>query len=176
MSYLDFATIDAELCRLGEELSKSSLQKRKLETELGTLNNRVRSAGYGGLSRDEFTGICRRQNAIRSLMTKLEETNLPIRNEKKKWQLMRDELSAKWRDELSRANKNGRTEELPWERIVELRDRWQRFAEDATRINSMRLLSASFARELTAILEGKESNAVSLLTTTLDEQIRDSQV
>lgn len=36
--------------------------------------------------------------------------------------------------------------------VTDIRDRWMNFAEDQTRVNSMRIMAAQFSRELTEVL------------------------
>ena len=80
----------------------------------------------------------RQKAAFESEVSRINDQRRMIQN-----QLNLQTLATKWK---------GDTEELLLLRLGELRGKYQQFAADSTRVNSMRLMASGFAKELTDVM------------------------
>jgi hypothetical protein len=150
--------IKTQIADLKDRASELSLAKRKLETELQTLSNRVRKSS-GLLPGNEYKNICSRQIIVKKNILEIENKIAPIKSELRRWYAMEDEARVKanlsFTDNRSApvTGNAGDKEDKFRHRIIELRNEYLNFSEDSTRINSMRLMSSQIANELTAALK-----------------------
>lgn len=148
MSIEDVLTADAEIARINEKLNEMMREKRGYDTELAAIKNRIRSGGR--LPQQEYIGHCRRQTLLKQKILAVENAVGPLKAERAKWQILRNEADSKARVARPKIDDSeilGVRSEL-----VDLRAKYLAFAEDHTRVNSMRLMAGEFASELTRIL------------------------
>jgi hypothetical protein len=151
MSISDMLAIDAEIAKIEEIAGGLAFKKRTFDTELSAINGRIRSGGR--LPQQEYAGHCRRQTWLKQQILDIEKLLGPLKAEKVRWRLLREEINV----ESGMPFKSHNREQNPAvrEEIVKLRSRYLSFAEDHTRVNSMRLMAGEFASELTRILGSK---------------------
>lgn len=100
--------------------------------------------------------MIRRQKKIKEQFVAIEKEREPLNQDLKRWYAMEDELRVK--ANLGLTVDGVRHDTLVLEspmknKIIQLRNTHLQFAEDSTRISSMRLMAAQFANELTEILK-----------------------
>lgn len=141
--------LQMELADVEDKRANLLSEKRKFEAEMQGLNNRVRSSP-GRLPQAEYKAICKRQERVRSLIIETQEKLGPVNTEHRRVTAMiraLDEPVNKEKEPVVVANPARHVG-----RLVMLRNKYLQFAEDQTRVNSMRVMAAQFANELTAII------------------------
>ena len=151
----DLYSVKTAIADLKEKCGALSIRKRTLESELATLNGRIRDTKYR-LPRAEYETVIRRQKKIKEQFVAIEKEREPLNQDLKRWYAMEDELRVK--ANLGLTVDGVRHDTLVLEspmknKIIQLRNTHLQFAEDSTRISSMRLMAAQFANELTEILK-----------------------
>lgn len=149
------------------KLSGLAHKKREAETELGKISQYIRGtdriAGKSTrLPAREYAELTTRQRELKAVVTKIEAEMLPLKQEATRWNNYCEELRADIIDGGRMTNPFGSGNAL--HRLIEIRDKWQRFGEDPTRVNSMRLLASAFAKELTEVIDGRASTNGSVST------------
>lgn len=151
----DLYSVKTAIADLKEKCGVLAIRKRTLEIELTTLNNRIRGTKYR-LPKVEYENVVRRQKKIKEQFLEIEKEREPLNQELKRWYAMEDELRVKANIGLTvdGIRQDTVVMESPIKnKIIQLRNTHLQFAEDNTRISSMRLMAAQFANELTEILK-----------------------
>jgi seryl-tRNA synthetase len=139
-------SVVTEITEIKEKLDLIKAKKRNLEHEMQKMNNRVRTGGR--LPDEEYKTICRKQQKIRKAITELETDMAPLIAEIRHWSNLETELRAKMY-----GNKPIDSSKPIRKKIVALRNHYLSFAEDHTRVNSMRMMASQIASELTEALQ-----------------------
>lgn len=134
-----------------------TVKRKHLEAELASLNARIRTAKTHKyrLNPEEYRSICNRQTVIKKRIAELETQAEPLKAKLR-------EIAAHSAMCYAIGEEDGLslTDTTPDNKmridIIELRGRWLAFAEDQTRVNSMRVMASQFSRELTDILSKYE--------------------
>jgi len=134
--------IDQSITDLNTRKSTLSTQKKRLELELSTLNNRVRASDR--LPKDEYAAICRKQRECKDKIFSIDDQITQINNEISK----KHNLGQEVRVEI----KKNKSEEIKT-RLVKLRDDYLQFSSDATRVSSMRVMASQVAEQIEAIIK-----------------------
>jgi hypothetical protein len=133
--------------RLQDKLADLGGRKRTLEVRLSEMGDRVRLSGRRGLPPDIYRQICVEQGKLKKRILDIEREIQPLSREKRDWFAILDELEHRAR--AAGILPAGEDSSTLRGRIVEIRDRYLDFAEDQTRVNSMRVMAAEFANCLT---------------------------
>jgi hypothetical protein len=146
---MDFETEKQELQKKKSDLL---ISKREHETKLVAIRNLVRSGGR--LPNEKYKQCCNSQNNHSRAILRIETQLAPIKLR----------LREIYDIEFKAQNKNGATEhnkeaasEVPVKSIVveldTLRQEYQNFAADGTRVSSMRQMAAEFVIKLNPIIK-----------------------
>lgn len=147
----DYYAAMQEINALKDKQRALADKKRAMETELSVARNRIRSAR---LSHDEYVGICRKQNQLRTEIIKVEQALTPIKSELRHWYAIEAEMRVQVMMRHGHSGDFRVDENAPLvDKVIALRSVYLNFAEDHTRVNSMRMMAAEFANELTKILD-----------------------
>lgn len=141
-------SVKSEIANLKDQKAIHVDGKKKQEIRLGDATTRIRTAGR--LPQLDYNQLCNTQTDARKKIVEHERHISRINSELRRWYAHEDELRAKCAVSLplpSPASQDGITSA-----IVALRNQYISFAEDPTRVNSMRLMAGTFAGELTSIL------------------------
>jgi len=112
-----------------------------INAELSAVKNKINSSGH--LPKEEYRKLCSRQSALIADKNSLES----------QLHLTKAELS-KLADR-AHASKPSNGESAPIVReLVALRQKYQEFAADGTRVSSMRKMAAEFVLELNPLIKG----------------------
>lgn len=144
------AEIRARVDRLLGEKGDLSSRKREIETQLGTIKNRIRAGGR--LDRKYYDEQIARQKKISmeklNIEREISRINGELRDLYSKDQEIKSE--AKAREQICGISE---TQVILWlSDLSALRTKYIQFSEDNTRVNSMRLMAAQFAAELDALI------------------------
>lgn len=149
----DAFAIGLEISRLRDEKSKLIAVKKDAEIILSELKGKLRET----LPMDQYRQYENRRNQKKKQIRGVEKRMDVLTSELSKWYA----LEAENRASLSvlglvHADDGMITARMSLEKNIEaLRNRYLSFAEDQTRVNSMRVMAAEFANHLTAVLRGK---------------------
>ncbi len=141
--------VTVKINRLRAEKSQYVNAKKDAELEISRLNARVRG---NRLPPREYNEICGKQaramDAVREAERKMQALSLKI-----------IELADVDREQRSVAKaERGTPAEVMISGLITLQDKYMRFSEESTRVNSMRLMAGSFAKELTELIRlGKQA-------------------
>lgn len=167
MSIKDMAQAQTVRDELKGKLQTLTHEKRGYEIELGRISQYIRgtdriSGKSTRLPAREYADLTTRQRELKRLVLDVEGRMMPVKQDILKWQSYCEELRAEAIMDMNRPGEPlAAAKSLG--RLIAIRDKWQRFGEDPTRVNSMRLLASAFAKELTAVIDGKvEEDAPSL--------------
>jgi hypothetical protein len=126
--------------------------KNSIESELGQLTARVRgsSSHKTRLSPEEYRQICNRQSVLKK---KIAETMVLLaqKNEERKRLNIEIDAADPNRRKIRESIFSSDMQEIGAS-IKELQSKWMAFAEDSTRVGSMRLMASQFSKDLTEIL------------------------
>ena len=130
-----------ELAQIAAEKEQLNATKRKCELELSGIKTKIRGSYGGGvrLSREQYISLCNRQHALKGQLFDICQKLKPLQERQRELGGVVDSDAA---DTVAT-------------QLVEMRNRWIAFAEDHTRVNSMRMMAAQFARELTDVISEK---------------------
>ena len=151
----DMYSTKIEISKLKEMTSELNQKKLELELEMQRLNNRIRTNGRKRMPDDEYKGICKKQMQTRLLISAVEQARAPITAELREWYAIEDELRIKAAISPSIEHPLDYEHSIR-EKITSLRNTYLSFAEDGTRVNSMRLIASQVANELTIILQNDQ--------------------
>lgn len=152
-----FEDLQNERTELKNQKEKINLTLTAIRLELSQLLSKVRGANsyHTRLTPDEYRRICNKQQVLKKKIADAEFQLAPI---KKRLVEIGAAMSIEYEKNKNneqmqeRSIKVNNFESIPRDQIVATRDKWLSFAEDQTRVNSMRVMAAQFARELTEIL------------------------
>ena len=147
-----FEEIQAEKIAIQNKRAKLIEIKAPIELELSQLTAKVRGANsyHTRLSPDEYRKTVNRQQILKKKLADVLAQMNPLKARLRELAPLENIEYKKIKVDSVKQIKN--TEDVSRTQIVELRDKWLCFAEDQTRVNSMRIMAAQFARELTEIL------------------------
>jgi hypothetical protein len=144
---MDPVDIIVKETELRERRGQLSQEKASIESRLSHLTCKVRGKI---LPREEYRNICEEQNRAKRALFYVNEGLAAIKVELSKVHLEKDFLKLA-----------GDSVETP--RIVSglqvLREKYSQFAQDATRISSMRLMASQFVSELEEIIKKNQLQA-----------------
>lgn len=164
MSSRTLEEISLEIADLKNKNADLTVKRRKIEVELSRSKDiiKAQSSYMTCLPPSEFRMWKTRNIKAKADLSKIEQEFLPIKKRLRELyqeeEVGRGALMTKLDQIQSSININVNNHENVREPIVMLRDKWLLFAEDQTRVNSMRVMAAQFARELTDILALKADN------------------
>ena len=149
-----------EIIVLKDKYDDLVLTKRRVETDLARARGmmKAQSSYMTRLPPAEYRMWQTREMRAKSDLLKIAEEMAPIKKriralyeeeERGRGELM-DKLN-NIQEVMSSGQHSPAVEE-----IARLRDKWLAFAEDQTRVNSMRVMAAQFSRELTDLLASKQ--------------------
>jgi hypothetical protein len=166
VSIMDLVEAQAARDDIRNKLTALNAEKMEAESELGRINQYIRGtdriAGKSvRLPSREYAELVSRQRVLKSKVADVIARSSPLKQEMRKWHNLVEEIRAhEMVGKFHTDDPLSATAALP--RLIALRDKWQRFGEDPTRVNSMRLLAAAFTKELTEIIDGKPSTSGSV--------------
>jgi len=142
-------------------------KKKPIELELSGLKSRVVSSNTHKtrLSPEDYRAICNRQQVLKKKLMQIEMLGGPLKQELRdvaalismSYAMQNEEMPAMVKIPEDRLN-NVLLRNL----VIQLRDKWIGFAEDQTRVNSMRVMAAQFSRELTEIISKNDGDATGI--------------
>lgn len=149
----DLFEIDAEIASIQARRTPLILAKQKLEAERTTLNSRVKSSNghRNRLSPEEYRQICNRQSVISRKTMEILNELAPLKTRLRELESLSTQFRAQMGVLTPREQSVGRVDSLR-PSVVAIRDKWLGFAEDQTRVSSMRVMASQIARELTDLL------------------------
>lgn len=151
----DIYEIRGEIAAIKEKSLELSAQKREIELELNKLSSRVRNRTTSRMPPDEYKGICRRQIRCKEILLDIEKKLSVLKLERQKWADIETELYIKSGLRGGAAKSPQMEENESILKVTAIRNKYLAFSEDPTRVNSMRLMAAQFAKELTEVLAGQ---------------------
>ena len=119
------------------------LKKRQLEFDLSQINHEVRIAGK--MPDDKYAAYCENQNRIKKEIFDLGKPINELSAEISRKHLMVDRIK-------SHLSLNKSLNSSIEERLVEIRDRYNAFSSDATRVSSTRIMASKFVEEVQDLL------------------------
>ena len=145
--YKDF---DAEIISTKLLHSEICAKRMPIQAELTAIRNRLRvcSSTRFRLPPAEYRDLCLRQTQLVELLRDVESEAFPVKQKLRELTAARDAPSAQRPARHSSVDAGLRA----CGAITELRNRWSAFAEDQTRVNSMRVMAAKFCAELNQVL------------------------
>lgn len=150
----EIALIRMRISELKAKRAEILIKKKPIEAEMGQLKARLKSqqTHKTRLTPDEFRSICGRQAKLRNKIAEIEVTLNPINTEIRNLCSEEDCLRAGNGIALSNIHDYASRDMDLLRKISDIRDQWQQFAGDQTRVNSMRIMAAQFADQLTSAL------------------------
>ena len=147
---------NVEIIKLKDELDLVNKKRMSIQTTLAKLSLRVRSSNTSRtrLSPEEYRAICNEQSKLKTKLLKIEEEGMSIKKKIRELNAIETYERIEARKSISALNESKTLNQIGVNeiKIISLRDKWLNFAEDQTRVNSMRVMAAQFARELTELL------------------------
>ena len=139
--------IEEAINKLQAQRDVFMLNKKQFETELSNLNAKVRSrTSY--LSENDYQGICRRQSVIKNSLNGIQTTLTEYKHKINEKLILKEKLRNKIKFDV-----NISTNSI--DKIILLKDKYQEFASDQSRISSMRVMASQFCQELELIIANK---------------------
>lgn len=132
---------------------KIAARSNSLRTQLGKIKRRLHQAPEQ--THVEFEEYYRKKLSIIEELSQCEKTATAIKAEQQRWRMIADSVERHALDEMrQKGNIFGVATDSPVRQEIEyLCNKYLNFAEDQTRVNSMRIMAAQFANELTDILK-----------------------
>lgn len=157
----EMALLRLQISELKTKKSELLIKKKPIEAELSQLAGRVHSSKTHRtrLSPDEYRQICGRQSTLKRKLAEIEVAINPLSSEIRGLCAQEDILRASCGMSVGGVGEQSSSEGDLVARLSEIRDYWQQFAGDQTRVNSMRIMAAQFADEVTGALSGKRRGA-----------------
>lgn len=128
-----------------------STARAALQAKLAKVANEIRQKGR--LPPSEYRALCVRQEHLCSKLADLQAQLEPIKDEIRKWSAIENGIRAELLVSGNQIALPSASSDAIVRRLSALRSYYLEFAEDQTRVNSMRLMAATFANELTDILD-----------------------
>lgn len=157
----EMALIRLQISELKTKKSELLIRKKPIEAELSQLAGRVHSSKTHRtrLTPDEYRQICGRQATLKRKLAEIEVAINPLSSEIRALCAQEDILRASCGMTVGGVGERSSGDGDLVARLTEIRDYWQQFAGDQTRVNSMRIMAAQFADEVTGALAGKRRGA-----------------
>lgn len=155
------ALLRLQIAELKNKKGALSIKKKPMEAELAQLAARVRSSNShrARLTPEEYRQICGRQSTLKRKIAELEVEMSPISAEIRALCAHEDVIRASHGLQIGGTREYSSGDADVVQRVIAIRDEWQQFAGDQTRVNSMRIMAAQFAEDLTAALAGVQRGA-----------------
>ncbi len=149
----DMYSVKTSIADLKDKLGSLGAEQVVLQQEMSKLTARVRESRFR-LPKEEYQHITRRQRKIAERIGELGNLREPLKAELRRWYAIEDELRAKLAGQMSMSlpDKVSNAHPSLLVEVKQLRDFYLSFAEDNTRVSSMRLMASQFANELTKLL------------------------
>jgi predicted nucleic acid-binding Zn-ribbon protein len=141
----DLYAVETEIAKLQDQIMQHSLKRQEIQEDLACINRKLKTRQ----THSKFESLSRRRDRLKSDLLLLEKAIAPVKSELRQWQAISTDLRAK---SMVRLNVEISSNKTLIEKIRTLRSHYLAFAEDQTRVNSMRVMAAQFANELTALL------------------------
>ncbi len=142
--------------RIKDAIASLNIDKRAIELEQARITAQLKSGWMPHLQKQNLFA---RKMELNKKLLKIQEAAMPLKSELGQWKTIDAELHSKeqlaYCEAVSSVQAVVKMDGMPG-RVVELKEKYLRFAEDGTRISSMRLMAAQFARELEDLLCGPE--------------------
>lgn len=132
-----------ELNLIEEERSKLVSEKRDIEAKLLAIKNLIRSSGR--MSTDKYTETCHAQNGYMKRMAQIERQLGELKTRKGRLHFEHNGSNHRPKDPVSPDVIRS---------LSALRDEYQQFAADKSRVGSMRQMAAEFVLKLNPIIRG----------------------
>ncbi len=147
---MDSIAVEAEILRVAEK-RQVLIDAKKLHE--GRLSDIAALVSGRWLPRDQYADLVQEQATLKRRIRECDAAIAKLKAEIRLWQHMAQECKLRGQAvaELSRA-KNAPEQSKVTDEIRTLRAKYLDFAEDQTRVNSMRVMAAQFANELTSVL------------------------
>jgi chromosome segregation ATPase len=157
---LEIANLNMESVDLKNKHAALVAQMKPIQGELASLKNRARTSNthMTRLSPADYRQLCNRQTVLTRKLAELEVQASPLKARLREVGALSTLYYATRTGERADSSAASVATAADMRRaIVELRGQWLAFAEDQTRVNSMRVMAAQFSRELTDILAAPEA-------------------
>lgn len=151
MHYTEF---DEEKRQLLEKKNALTIAKVDIQAKLSALRNRLRLQGRL-LPKLEYTQICQRQDQLKKKIVEIEKEIAPIKNRMTEIGNAEHLFHAQQEKEQMEASRGLEVFASPVivQELVSLRQQYQEFAADLTRVSSMRQMAADFVIKLSRIIK-----------------------
>jgi len=149
-----------KILKLNSEKAQANIDRMSAEAELSALNHSVR-----GQHVTNYGDVCRRQANIKNKLVSIRKRSMALGGEaaalsaeEHKLHIRLRQIERKDNEETPVASLSTKTAEVErsvsaMKAICEMKDRYLKFAEDGSRISSMRLMATRFANELQEIID-----------------------
>ena len=147
---IEIANLSFEASQIKLKHAELTEKTRAIDVELSNLKSRVISSKTHKtrLSAEEFRQICNRQQVLKRKKAEVESMANPLKAKLREIAALQSIGYATLEKDIPSVDP-----ELSIRKsVTDIRDRWMNFAEDQTRVNSMRIMAAQFSRELTEVL------------------------
>lgn len=134
----------AEVTQLSNQKTELAARKVEICNQLSQLRNRVRVSGR--MKNGDYQFVCQEQNNLKDELTEIE---IQIGKTKMRLREIAEINQTRW------AKRNDEIE-TPKSIIMELaaiREHYQKFSADATRVSSMRTMAADFAIKIDGVIK-----------------------
>ena len=158
---LELAELSLESVDVKNKHSAIVIKRKPIEAELASLTGRVRGSysHRNRISQEDYRQLVNRQTVLKRQLAEMEVAAAPLKARLREigalstlYYATRIDVRA---DEAMKAAMPADSQIR--KTIIWLRGKWLAFAEDQTRVNSMRVMAAQFSRELTDILAAPEA-------------------
>lgn len=165
---LEHAELELKAATIKAQHVNLMLKKKPIELELSGLKSRVLSSKTHRthLSPEDYRAICNRQQVLKKKLAEIEIQGGPLKQE------LRDVSALSTMSYAMRNKEMPAMVKIPEDKlhnvllrnsVIRLRDKWIGFAEDQTRVNSMRVMAAQFSRELTEIISTNDGSVADVV-------------
>ncbi len=156
---VDIANLAIQTNEILEQRSLILAKKKPIEAELSALAGRVRGSysHRNRLSQEDYRQIVNRQTVLKRKLAEIEVEAAPLKTKLREIGLLSTLHYATRHEEIAKERTEAAATSIDpaaamRKAIADLRGQWLAFAEDQTRVNSMRVMAAQFSRELTDLL------------------------
>lgn len=142
-----YTDLEEAIIKLQSQRDVFMLNKKDFEFELSNLNAKVRSR-TGLLSQNDYQAICRRQDYLKQGLNTIQKTLTDYKNKIQEKVVLKEKLrnKIKFDKEITVSS---------IDKIILLKDKYQAFASDQTRVSSMRVMASQIVQELELIISDK---------------------